>query len=59
MDKKKILIVGRTFFPEQSPRSFRTTELAIELAKQGHEVHVLLPNNLKNKIKRLNTKNKK
>ena len=50
MDKKKILIVGRTFFPEQSPRSFRTTELAIELAKQGHEVHVLLPNNLKNKI---------
>lgn len=50
MDKKKILIVGRTFFPEQSPRSFRTTELAIELARLGHHVTVILPQNLKTAI---------
>lgn len=50
MDKKKILIVGRTFFPEQSPRSFRTTELAIELARLGHHVTVILPHNLKTGI---------
>jgi glycosyltransferase involved in cell wall biosynthesis len=42
---KKILIVGRTFYPELSPRSFRTTELATELAKQGHDVTVILPQN--------------
>jgi glycosyltransferase involved in cell wall biosynthesis len=50
MNKKKILIVGRTFYPEQSPRSFRTTQLAKELAKQGHKVDVLLPKNLKSGI---------
>ncbi len=50
MDKKRILIVGRTFFPEQSPRSFRTTELAKEFARQGHHVEVLLPQNLQEKI---------
>ncbi len=52
MDKKKILIVGRTFFPELSPRSFRTTELAKEFARQGHEVTVLLPKNLEEILKR-------
>ena len=50
MDKKKILIVGRTFFPELTPRSFRTTELAKELARQGHHVDVLLPQNIQDKI---------
>jgi len=50
MDRKKILIVGRTFFPEQSPRSFRTTELVKELARQGHQVEVLLPQNIQEKI---------
>lgn len=50
MEKKKILIVGRTFYPEQSPRSFRTSELATELARQGHHVDVLLPQNLQEKI---------
>lgn len=35
------MIVSRSFFPEQSPRSFRTTELAKELIRQGHEVTVL------------------
>ena len=43
MTNKKILIVSKFFFPLNSPRSFRTTELAIELAKQGHDVTVLIP----------------
>lgn len=41
MQKKKILIVSRSFYPQNSPRSFRTTELAKEFARQGHEVTVL------------------
>lgn len=41
MEKKKILIVSRSFYPMNSPRSFRTTELAKEFARQGHEVTVL------------------
>lgn len=41
MDKKKILIVSRAFHPIIAPRSFRATELAKELSKQGHEVTVL------------------
>jgi len=40
---KKILIISRSFYPKNSPRSFRTTELAKELAINGHEVSVLLP----------------
>ena len=32
-EKTKILIIGRTIYPSQFPRSFRATELAIELAK--------------------------
>lgn len=39
--KKKILIVSASFEPEISPRSFRTTELAKELARKGHQVTVL------------------
>jgi len=33
----KILIVSNAFYPEISPRSFRTTELAKELSRQGHK----------------------
>lgn len=51
MERKKILIVGRTFYPEKSPRSFRTTELAKELARLGHEVTVVLPQNIEDQIK--------
>jgi len=40
---KSILIVSRSFYPMNSPRSFRTTELAKELARQGHQVTVLTP----------------
>lgn len=39
--KKKILIVSRSFYPENSPRSHRTTELAKEFARQEHEVTVI------------------
>ena len=41
MAHKKILIVTRSFYPMNSPRSFRATELAKELARQGHDVTVL------------------
>lgn len=40
---KKILIISKFFYPANTPRSFRTSELAIELAKQGHDVTVLTP----------------
>jgi hypothetical protein len=52
MKNKNILIVSRSFYPQNSPRSFRTTELAKELARQGHVVNVLLPINLKIDIDR-------
>ena len=45
MDSKKILIISASFYPEISPRSFRTTELAKELSKKGHDVTVLVPLN--------------
>jgi glycosyltransferase involved in cell wall biosynthesis len=45
MNKKRILIVSARFYPRNSPRSFRTTELAKELVRQGHEVVVLIPFN--------------
>lgn len=38
MEKKKILIVSRSFYPMNTPRSFRTTELVKEFARQGHDV---------------------
>lgn len=38
---KKILIISRNFFPTISPRSFRSTELAKEFSRQGHQVTVL------------------
>lgn len=41
MEKKKILIVTRSFYPINSPRSFRATELAKEFARQGHNVTIL------------------
>ena len=43
MTRKKILIVSASFYPENSPRSFRTTELAKELSRAGHDVTVLFP----------------
>ena len=43
MNNFKVLVVSRAFYPTNSPRSFRTTELAIELSKQGYNVTVLTP----------------
>ena len=43
MDKKKVLIVSAVFYPGISPRSMRSTELAKEFARQGHEVHIYIP----------------
>lgn len=40
---KRILIISRYFHPEMSPRAHRTTELALELDRTGHEVEVALP----------------
>jgi hypothetical protein len=41
VDRLKILIVCRDFFPIISPRSFRSTELAKEFSRQGQTVNVL------------------
>lgn len=38
--KLKIVIISRVIHPVQSPRSFRTTELANELSRQGHDVTI-------------------
>ena len=39
----KILIVSGDFFPYNSPRSFRTTELVKELSNRGHELTLYIP----------------
>jgi hypothetical protein len=43
MAKMKILIITQGFYPEQSPRAFRATELVKELCRKGHEVTVMAP----------------
>jgi len=44
MNKKNILLVSNAFYPENSPRSHRATELAKELVCQGHTVKVITHN---------------
>ena len=39
----RILLVSGFFYPQNTPRAFRTTELAKEFARLGHEVHVYFP----------------
>lgn len=39
----KILIVSAYFYPDITPRSFRTTELVKELIRQGHDVVLSIP----------------
>src|SRR5690554_3420579 len=36
----KVVIISRTLYPKFAPRSMRTSSLAIELSKQGHNVTV-------------------
>lgn len=40
-NKMRILIVSAFFYPQNSPRAHRATELAKEFARQGHQVKVL------------------
>jgi hypothetical protein len=40
MGRKNIVIISRTLMPSQAPRSQRTTELAKEFARLGHDVTV-------------------
>lgn len=39
----KILIISGAFYPKNSPRSFRTTELVKEFVRLGHEVTIYIP----------------
>lgn len=41
MNKKKILLICKEFYPVNSPRSFRATELVKEFCRQGHEVTLI------------------
>ena len=41
----KILIISGSFYPENSPRSFRTTELAKEFSRMGQDVTAYIPSN--------------
>ncbi len=44
---KKILIVSTSFYPLNSPRSFRTTELVKEFSRQGHDLTIVTPKDQK------------
>lgn len=39
----KILLISKVFYPNISPRSNRTTQLALEFARLGHDVTVMIP----------------
>lgn len=39
----RILIVSNAFYPQNSPRAFRTTELVKEFSRQNHEITLYLP----------------
>ncbi|MHB8173390.1 MAG: glycosyltransferase family protein [Nitrospirota bacterium] len=39
----KILVTSYCFYPENTPRAFRTYELVKEFARQGHDVTVYIP----------------
>ena len=43
MPSRRYLIVSQAFYPGNSPRANRTTELAKELGRQGQQVTVLTP----------------
>lgn len=42
-ENKRILLITHGFYPEQTPRAFRATELAKEFCRQGHHVTVMAP----------------
>ena len=39
----KILIISGTFYPKNSPRALRTTELVKEFSRTGHEITLYIP----------------
>ena len=39
----KIIVVSNFFYPENTPRAFRTTEIAKELSRLGHKVILYIP----------------
>jgi glycosyltransferase involved in cell wall biosynthesis len=39
--KKRIFLISDAFYPENSPRSYRATELAKALHEQGHDITIL------------------
>lgn len=39
----KILLVSGYFYPQNTPRAFRTTELAKRFSEEGHDVTVFIP----------------
>ena len=41
-----ILLVSYYFYPELTPRAFRTFELVKEFCEQGHKVTLLIPNKI-------------
>jgi hypothetical protein len=41
MDNLNILLISASFYPQKSPRSYRTTELAKEFVRQNHKVTVI------------------
>jgi hypothetical protein len=43
MNPKKILVVSGFFYPEITPRAFRTTELVKELSRRGNDVYLYIP----------------
>lgn len=45
----KILIISGDFFPYNSPRSFRTTELVKQFVRLGHDVTLYIPKDNKNR----------
>lgn len=56
--KKKILIISKAFFPENTPRAFRATELAQEFALKGHNVTVLTIHREKDQYSKLKFKDR-
>ncbi|MEA4966726.1 MAG: hypothetical protein VB048_01230 [Bacteroidaceae bacterium] len=42
--EKRVLIIGYQFYPQNSPRAFRTYELVKEFVRRGIKVDLILPN---------------
>ena len=55
---KKILINSYYFFPENTPRAFRSTELATALADMGYDITISLPARYKRYEKNIKEKTK-